>query len=95
MAEPRSEPRLRRGPGVTSAEVHGEAVLLDLKRGKYYALNPTGAAVWELLAEPRSREELQTAMLARYDVAPEVLRADLAALLEDLRDNGLVEDDRA
>jgi hypothetical protein len=41
---------VRRSEGISSATVQGEAVLLDIRHGTYYALNLTGAAVWELLA---------------------------------------------
>ena len=92
MTELRSEARLRRRPGVTSAEVHGEAVLLDLERGKFYTLNRTGTVVWELLAEPRSPAELHAALLTRFEVDVEPLCADLAALLDDLRTHGLIEE---
>lgn len=89
-----SQPRLRRRPRVSSAEVHGEAVLLDLDGGAYYALNRTGAVVWELLAEPRTRDELHAALLLRFEVEAEDLRRDLAALLDDLARHGLIDEDR-
>jgi hypothetical protein len=86
--------RLRRGPRIASAEVHGEAVLLDLRHGKYYSLNRTGAAVWELLSQPRTLAELHEALFDRFDAEPETLRDDLTALLDDLRLHGLVDDER-
>lgn len=86
--------RLRRGPHVTSAEVQGEAVLLDLQQGKYYSLNHTGAAVWELLSQPRTWTELYEALFDRFEVEPETLRSDLSTLLDDLRRHGLVDDER-
>jgi len=85
---------MRRSEGISSATVQGEAVLLDTHRGKYYSLNPTGAAVWELLLEPRSLGELRAALLERFDVEPETLSADLGQLLDDLRQHGLIDEDR-
>ena len=85
---------MRRSDGIASATVQGDAVLLDTRRGKYYSLNPTGAAVWELLAEPRSLAELRTALLERFDVDSRTLSGDLSALLDDLRRNGLIDEDR-
>jgi PqqD family protein of HPr-rel-A system len=85
---------VRRSEGISSATVQGEAVLLDTRRGSYYTLNPTGAAVWELLAEPRSLAELRTALLERFDVDAETLSGDLGHLLDELRQHGLVDEDR-
>jgi coenzyme PQQ synthesis protein D (PqqD) len=92
MPEPTVEKRIRRGAGVTSAEVHGEAVLLDLRRGKYYSMNRTGAAVWELLSEPRTPSELHDALLERFDVEADALSGDLRDLLDDLRQHALIEE---
>ena len=69
-------------------------MLLDMRRGQYYALNPTGAAVWDLLAEPRSVTDLRTALLERFDVAPETLSKDLSDLLDELRRHGLIDEVR-
>ena len=92
MADPAMAVRLCRSPGVASAEVQGDAVLLELRRGTYYSLNRTGAVVWELLAEPRTLAEIHAALLARFDVEAAALHADLAELLADLRLHGLVEE---
>jgi PqqD family protein of HPr-rel-A system len=85
---------MRRAAGISSATVHDETVLLDTRQGKYFTLNPTGAAIWDLLAEPRSLTELRTALLERFDVDAETLSEDLSGLLGDLRRNGLIDEDR-
>lgn len=95
MADPATAVRLCRSSDVASAEVQGEAVLLELRRGTYYSLNRTGTVVWELLAEPRTLAELHAALLARFEVEAAALHADLAELLADLRLHGLVEEQRA
>ena len=69
-------------------------MLLDTRRGKYYTLNPTGAAIWDLLSEPRSLAELRLALLERFEVDHETLSGDLSDLLDDLRRHGLVDEDR-
>lgn len=85
---------MRRSEGISSATVQGDAVLLDTRRGKYYSLNPTGAAVWDLLAEPRSLAELRAALLERFEVDGETLSDDLGQLLDELRQHGLIDEDR-
>jgi hypothetical protein len=67
-----------------------EVVILDLASSSYLGLDEVGAAVWGLLAEPRTVVELEEALVDSYDVAPERLREDLRAFLEQLVERGLV-----
>ena len=73
-----------------SAELEGEAVILNLADGIYYGLDGAGALVWELLREPRNVAELRDAVTARFAVDAETAEADLRALLADLAARGLV-----
>lgn len=88
----RDESRVAIGPEQLSAELDGEAVVLNLKDGVYFGLNPVGTRVWALLkAAPRSVAELRQAILAEYDVAFDQCDADLRALLDALKEHGLVD----
>lgn len=74
-----------------SSEVSGETVILGLRDGVYYGLDPVGTLVWRLLDRPRSVAELRDAVVREYEVEPERCEADLRALLSDLARRGLVE----
>jgi len=82
-------------PGVIAKMVGTEMVLLDYNRGIYYGLNPVGARVWQLLAEGEAVERILDVLADEYDVAREVLEADVAALLGDLEAKRLVMQDGA
>ena len=73
-----------------SAEVEGEAVILNLADGVYYGLDGVGGRVWELLREPRSVGELRDAIAAEYAVDAATAEADLVTLLGDLAERRLV-----
>lgn len=66
-------------PEVIDETFEGEAVLVNLDSGCYYALTHGGTAVWNLVAEGRSLESL-LASTSGDDVA---VRAFIAALLEE------------
>jgi len=68
------------------------AVLFSLEDEVYLGLNAVGARVWELLPpKSASLQELCAAVAAPYpDVDPDVIRADVCALLTELESNGLV-----
>jgi hypothetical protein len=72
------------------ANVDGEAVVLGLKDGIYYGLNPVGARIWSLLEQPTTVAEIRDRVVAEYDVTPERCERDLLALLERLAGHGLV-----
>jgi len=72
-------------------ELVGEAVILDMKSGVYYGLNPVGARVWSLIQEPRTIGAVLETLLEEYDVEPGCCEAELFALIEDLAGRGLVE----
>jgi PqqD family protein of HPr-rel-A system len=91
VTESPAERRVQRRPGIAAAQVHDETVLLDLGNGRYYSLNGTGAAVWDLISQPRTASELCAALQERFDVEPEALRGDVEELLDDLRQHELIE----
>jgi hypothetical protein len=47
-----------RRPDVIDETVDGEAVVVDLGTGCYFALNPTGTVVWELARDGRTPAEV-------------------------------------
>jgi hypothetical protein len=74
-----------------SAELEGEAVILNLADGVYYGLDGVGAFVWELLREPRTPAELSARITAEFAVDAGTAEHDLHALLRDLGERGLVQ----
>jgi hypothetical protein len=67
-----------------------EAVLLNLESEKYFGLDQTGTRMWQLVTAAPAIEAAFEQLVEEYDVAPEMLRADLAELLTKLVDHGLL-----
>jgi hypothetical protein len=82
--------RIEISPSVIYRDVSGEIVLLNLQSGVYYGLDPVGSRMWQLLMEQRPLDDVCSVMLEEYDVAAEVLRADLSRLVDELSSKGLV-----
>ena len=72
-------------------DVEDEVVILGLKDGVYYGLNPVGAFIWSLIQKPKTVAEIRDAVLEEYDVKKEVCENDLMELLTELSDKGLIE----
>lgn len=74
-------------------EVGGETVLLDLASEQYFGLDPVGTRIWELLADAPPLEQVHDMLCAEFEAEPDRIRHDLLALVQQLRDAGLVKVD--
>lgn len=81
-------------PAVMFREVSDGAVLLQMEDEIYFGLNEVGARVWQLLPPiSASLEALCASMATIYpDVPVDQLAADIAELIDQLRDNKLLVD---
>ena len=74
-----------------SADLSGEAAILNLTSGIYYGLNEVGASIWKIIQEPKIVREIKETILHEFDVEPDQCEADVMALLNELLSRGLVE----
>ncbi len=89
---PQHDPRFSRRPDVLAAELsEAELVLLGPDSERYVGLDPVAADVWAALSEPRTLDELTAVLAEQYDAPPERIAADVAPMLAQLVDEGLVE----
>jgi hypothetical protein len=75
---------------VMARRVADEVVLLDLASGNYFGLDAVGARAWQLLTEGKGPAEACDMLLAEYEVTRERLEDDIARLLAELRQAGLL-----
>jgi hypothetical protein len=69
----------------------GEAIVLDVDRGKYYSLTSTATTICTGLAAGRAVNEILDELESRYGATRERLREDLLAFLAVLEARGLCE----
>ena len=75
-------------------DLDGEAVILNLKTGKYFGLDELGTRMWSLLIEYGQVEPAYRALLDEYEVTPEQLRDDLLAFIDNLASHDLLQCDQ-
>lgn len=80
----------KRRVGVAAQITDGEAVLLDIESGEYFALNPVGSRIWELSDGTKSTAEIVSVICDEFDVAEEVATADVRDVLDELEKEKLV-----
>ncbi len=84
--------RVRPVSDIVMTELETEdAVLLNLTTKQYFSLNPTGVHIWHLLGPDRTLAEVGTALVQRFDVAPEQAGRSVIALVNQLYSEKLIE----
>ncbi len=76
--------------GVSSREVDGELVVLDLDASRYLAVGGSGTMLFELLRSPCRRADLVTALVERFEVDEDTARRDVDRFLAELGEAGLL-----
>ena len=84
----RGEPRPE--DDVVSRRLEDEVVLVHLQTNRIYTLNETGARLWELLKEGRSRAEIEEQLFQEFEVERDQLQEEVERLLALLAREGLV-----
>ena len=75
---------------VAARKMGDETILLNLETGTYFGLDKVGSRFLELLEQNGEIASAHRTMLEEFDVAPEVLEADLLRLAEEMRAKGLL-----
>ena len=85
---------LFRNPDVVTREIAGETMLVPVTGQlahlqQLFVLEGVGAHIWDQLDGKRSLQEILDSVLEEYEVTPDVARADLLALVNELIEAGL------
>ena len=75
---------------VLISNLQDESVILNLDSERYYGLDDVGTRFLSFLTTSDSIETAYERLRDEYNVDPQVLRADLLALIENLIDQGLL-----
>ena len=76
---------------VFAQEVDGEMVLLDMNSENYFGLDEVGTAIWQVMQEKETLQEVLDVLLEQYEVESDVLEKDLADFVNKLVESELVE----
>jgi hypothetical protein len=74
-----------------SADLRGEAVVLDLTKNMYYGLDEVAARVWHLIRDPRTVSDIRDVIVSEYEIDKHACQRDLIEFLDRLLNEGLIE----
>jgi hypothetical protein len=84
--------RYRRRNDVHFAELpDGGLALLDAKRSVFHGCNAVGKRMWELLEQPRTRDEIVAQLKREYAVDPARCEQEAGEFFDELLNQELVE----
>lgn len=86
-----AHPRWRRRADVLWRRSLDAVIFLPPGESEPLTVTATGPEVWDLLAEPRSLEELAGTLAATHHADPSVVASDLAPVIEQLVALGVVD----
>ena len=89
---------MKTNPNVIHRNVAGEDILVPvgetaLEHNGLFVLTPTGAEMWDYLAEGKTLDEIVTVMSEDYEAEPDVIRKDAEALIVKLKAMNLLLED--
>ncbi len=85
-----SQSKFIRNTNAISGRLNDELVMMDIRKGKYFSLNPVATRIWDLLAQPLSTEELCTLLTGEYEVDPVQCREEVLEYLKEMTKLGLI-----
>ncbi len=70
--------------------VDDETILLDTNTQEYFALNDTGAMIWNILEEKKNLKEVQKTILDMYEIDESQVESDILNFVEALKTKKLI-----
>lgn len=77
-------------PGVVWQTVDDGVMLLDVAKGQYFELNPSGARMFELVLCEPDLDSVESQLLAEFRAGIEQIKPDLQQLLQALLEANLI-----
>ena len=85
--------KIRRSSSLTLTPLLDEFAVLHHPTGNYFRLNPTGAAILKFCSAPKNRDEIAAFLASEFNADKQAVQKDIAAFLEQLIREGLLETD--
>ena len=75
---------LARGEDYVFNEVDGELVMMNIEDGSYASINDTGKSIWGLIEEPKTVDEVLTALIVEYDIDRQTAETEVISFIKKL-----------
>lgn len=79
-------------PDAVESAVGDETVILHLKSGTYFGLDPIGTRIWALIKDGVAATDICKRLTEEFEVAPGTVEADARQFLTELKANDILVD---
>lgn len=86
-----SKTKFRRSTEALFSTVGEDLVALNIPTGRCYGMQEVSVVVWNLIEHATELDEICAGVMELYDVEPEICRAEVGKLIEQLQAEGMVE----
>ena len=80
----------RQATGIVSQQAAGKWVLLDVKSGRYFALDPVAGRIWQLCDGSRSVRQIAALLCDEFDTAGQPIDDDVIGFVTELAGESLL-----
>lgn len=81
-----------RNNNTVSGKLQDEMVMMDIDKGKYFALNAVSSSIWNYLEKPLSLDELCQKLREEYEVSAEQCKSETKTHLKEMIKLGLIKE---
>ncbi len=78
-------------PRTASRVIGGHAIVVGVDSNRLFTLNEQGTALWQVLASPKSIDELAASLVSKYLVTESTARQDCELFCKKLVAKGLID----
>ncbi|MDU1411728.1 MAG: lasso peptide biosynthesis PqqD family chaperone [Clostridium sp.] len=71
-------------------DLNDDFVMMDIEKGKYYAINSSGGAIWEKIKNPISVSSLINYLITEFQIDKNTCYEDTLKFLNQLNDSKLI-----
>lgn len=84
--------KLVQSPQVISSKLGEDIVVMNPETGKYLALNPVAAVIFEAFSRPHTPEEVVDLLIQTYQVSKEQCTEESTACINDMLEKKLLQE---
>ncbi len=81
---------LRRNQDIIAAGLADETILLNASTWTYVHFNETATKIWELLGQPRTADDVVTALMNDYSIDRPTCEREVEAFVEEMAGRGFI-----
>lgn len=75
---------------IDSTDLNGDKVMMDLEKGKYFALNSIGSRIWDLIENKISIKEVINKLLEEYEVDKDTCEKTVGEFIDKMNKENLI-----